>query len=891
MQDMRKKLELSGRTFNYYSLNALAEELGIDLNNLPFSLRVIMENALRSVRRHIVDHKDLKVFADWLEARGKQNAEAIAYMPARVLLQDFTGVPVVADLAAMRARMEQLGRDPRSINPVVRSDMVIDHSIQVDEFASADALANNIKFDYGRNGERYSFLKWAQKSFDNLNIVPPGVGIVHQVNIEHLASVVSIDEENGELYSDTCVGTDSHTTMVNGLSVLAWGVGGIEAEAVMLGQPYFMALPEVIGVNMIGELREGVTATDLVLSITARLRAQNVVGKFVEFYGPGITKLPVTDRTTIGNMAPEYGATCGFFPIDSQTIDYLAKTGRSEEQLELVEKYARENHLWHTADSKPLYTDTLEIDLSEVESLVAGPNKPQDKLPLAELKDNFSRNFPPKKSTPPATKNGATAEPPPETLPYGAVVIAAITSCTNTSNPAVMVGAGLLARNAYERGLRSKPWVKTSLAPGSKVVTEYLRKSKLQYYLDRLGFNTVGYGCTTCIGNSGPLDSAVAEEIERDARDVVAVLSGNRNFEGRVHPLVKASYLASPLLVVAYALTGMVDKNIATEPLGNDDSGKPVYLKDIWPSHADISEITGSVITPEMYKTEYSKIYEGTKEWNELEAPTGITFAWADESSYIKCPPYFDGIDADENPNIKSISGARVLVKLGDHITTDHISPAGSIPTSTPAGQYLRDSGLRRVDFNTFGARRGNHEVMVRGTFGNIRLRNQLTPEEEGDRTLHLPSAKKMHIYEASLQYKRDNVDLIVLAGKNYGSGSSRDWAAKGPMLLGVKAVIAESYERIHRSNLVGMGILPLQYIDGENAESLGLTGHETYQISGQSTKMKPRAELSVVATTEDGERKKFRAIARLDQKLEIEYYRYGGILPYVLLSKLRDED
>jgi len=806
-------------------------------------------------------------------------------MPGRVVLQDFTGVPVAVDIAAMRDAVSEAGGDASIINPIVRSELVIDHSVQVDHFSLPEALNLNIEKEFERNTERYQLLKWAQNAFDNFKIVPPGTGIVHQVNLEYLAEVIlnNSDDQTPVAFPDTCVGTDSHTTMINGLGVLGWGVGGIEAEAVMLGQPYYMVVPEVVGVRLTGKLPEGATATDLVLSIVEMLRKVGVVEKFVEFYGPGLKDLPLADRATIANMAPEYGATCGFFPIDHQTIKYLRDTGRDAETCDLVEEYSKINNFFYDEVNEPSYTTELNFDISSVSPSMAGPKRPQDNVTLQNVANNFKESF--KISS---SKNIISIDDQKVEIGDSSVVIAAITSCTNTSNPSVMVGAGLLARNARKKGLQRKPWVKSSLAPGSTVVTRYLESAGLHEDLDYLGFHTVGYGCTTCIGNSGPLPQPVAESVSDNDLTVAAVLSGNRNFEGRVHPQVKANYLASPVLVVAYALAGTMDINLIDDPIGQDQSGEDVFLRDIWPSQNDIADTIATSLTPEMFKEQYDVVVDGPTEWQELSTSTGVNFKWDLESTYIQKPPYFENFS--QKPQSKSeILNARVLVSVQDSVTTDHISPAGSIPPSAPAGQFLTSNDVPRHQFNSFGSRRGNHDVMARGTFGNIRLRNQLVPDLEGDWTIHLPSKESMRIYEASEKYKQENVPLIILAGKEYGTGSSRDWAAKGPMLLGVRAVIAESFERIHRSNLIGMGVLPLVFQKGESVKSLGLDGTETFDIPDVSNSVTPGSTIHIKATAENGNVTEFDVLARIDTAIENEYYKHGGLLPYVLRQMMLD--
>ena len=864
-----KNLEVNGRSYAYYDLAALEQSGLCNISKLPFSIRVLLENALRNAHIGPATEDDVRLVAGWSPEQAPP--KEFPYMPGRVTLQDFTGVPVVVDLAAMRDAVAAKGADASIINPSVHSDLVIDHSVQVDYFASEGALARNIDLEFERNVERYKLLKWSQSAFDNMLVVPPGTGIVHQVNLEFLASTVLTTEVEGETFAfpDTCVGTDSHTTMINGLGVLGWGVGGIEAEAVMLGQPYYMLVPEVVGVKLSGSLPDGATATDLVLAITEVLRNVGVVEKFVEFYGPGLATLPVADRATIGNMSPEYGATCGFFPIDDQTIDYLRRTGRSEETVTLVEAYAKANFLTPSESDDPQYTTSIEFDLADVEPSMAGPKRPQDRVTLSNVAGNFRDAFPD------ASANGAD-------VTDGSVVIAAITSCTNTSNPSVMVGAGLLARNAVELGLERKWWVKSSLAPGSKVVTDYLDRAGLTDPLEALGFQTVGYGCTTCIGNSGPLPQEVADTVTDHDLVAAAVLSGNRNFEGRVHPQVKANYLASPMLVVAYALAGRIDVDLNRDALGIDEDGNEVFLSDIWPSQIEIAQTVASAVGVDQFNNRYGAVYEGPEQWQELETATGELFQWETGSTYIQPPPYFEGFELEPEPR-EGVEKARVLVSVGDSVTTDHISPAGSIPQSAPSGQHLIANDVPRRAFNSYGSRRGNHNVMMRGTFGNIRLRNQLTPEYEGDWTVYHPTGETMRIFNAAERYRADGVPLIVLAGKEYGTGSSRDWAAKGPMLLGVRAVIAESFERIHRSNLVGMGVVPLQFTNGQSAQSLGLDGTETYTIEGVEGTVQPGAILSVTATASDGSITSFEVLSRVDTAIEAEYYEHGGLLPYVL--------
>jgi aconitate hydratase len=881
--DARRSLKVSTGNVSYYSLSALEDAGLIDIAKTPFTIRVLIENVLRNADIGPATDDHVRLAASWRPDH--KPATEIPLMPGRVVMQDYTGGPVIVDLAAMRDVVAEAGMNPSIIDPVIQSDMVIDHSVQVDYFATAGALAGNMEREFERNEERFKLLKWAQGAdWKNLRVVPPGTGIVHQVNLEYLAdTILTTESEHGTIaFPDSCLGSDSHTTMINGLGVLGWGVGGIEAEAAMLGQPYFMLMPEVVGVRLTGSLPEGSTTTDLVLSITEALRKVGVVDKLVEYFGPGLEHLPVVDRATIGNMAPDYGATCGFFPIDDQTLDYLRDTGRAESKVELVEKYAKANHMFVSSNDAPEYSTLVEFDLGAVVPSLAGPKRPQDRVSLPDVSSSFQMSLPDDRKEQAAGQIEIDVEEQSVGIGDGAVVIASITSCTNTSNPYVMVGAGLLARNAAAKGLSRKPWVKTSMAPGSKVVTQYLEKAGLVSDLDSLGFETVGYGCTTCIGNSGPLPQPVADAINDHEIVAAAVLSGNRNFEGRIHPQVKANYLASPMLVVAYALAGTVEHNLTSEPLGTDNDGDDVYLKDIWPTQNEISETVSNSVSTDMYSEQYSKVFTGPPEWRELEAPTGQLFQWDAGSTYIQRPPYFDEFDIDPQPRT-GVQGARVLVNLGDSVTTDHINPAGGIPESAPSGQFLLGADVPRRDFNSYGSRRGNHNVMVRGTFGNIRLRNLLTPDDEGDWTLHFPSKERMRIFHASEKYIDEGVPLIVIAGKEYGTGSSRDWAAKGPMLLGIRAVIAESYERIHRSNLVGMGIVPLQFEDGSSAQSLGLTGHESYDISGIGNTVVPGDSLTVKATTDDGKITEFEVLVRVDTSIEAEYYRHGGLLPYVL--------
>jgi aconitate hydratase len=903
------KLSVGGQDYTIYRLDAVQRQTP-EAATLPYSLKILLENLLRTENGQSVDAADALALARWNPAA--EPDREIAFTPARVLLQDFTGVPAVVDLAAMRDAMARLGGDPSLINPLVPAELVIDHSVQVDHYGTAEAFRDNTELEYARNTERYVFLRWGQTGFRNFRVVPPETGIVHQVNLEYLARVVFVNDK-GLAYPDTLVGTDSHTTMINGLGVLGWGVGGIEAEAALLGQPVSMLIPQVIGFRLHGRLKEGTTATDLVLTVTQMLRQKGVVGKFVEFYGEGLAELPLADRATIANMAPEYGATCGIFPVDAETLRYLRMTGRPESLVELVEAYCKEQGLFHTARTPAArYTDTLALDLGTVQPSLAGPSRPQDRVVLSDVPRSFRAALPnlrraktpagvptlpvvPAGGAAPAPEApgapAATAAPPALPLKDGSVVIAAITSCTNTSNPSVLVAAGLLARNAVARGLQTKDWVKTSLAPGSKVVTDYLNDSGLMKPLEMLKFYLAGYGCTTCIGNSGPLREEVSHHIDADGLVVAAVLSGNRNFEGRVHPEVRANYLASPPLVVAYALAGRIDIDWENEPVGRDPGDRPVYLRDLWPTQAEIQQVVAQSVKSESFRRIYQDVYQGDEYWNSLAVPTGELYQWDPQSTYVRHPPYFEGMSLTPPP-LADVAGARVLAVLGDSITTDHISPAGTIRASSPAGQYLIEHGVPPVAFNSYGSRRGNHEVMVRGTFANVRLRNRLAPGTEGGWTRHLPDGKVMSIFDASVLYEQEGVPLVILAGKEYGSGSSRDWAAKGPRLLGVRAVIAESYERIHRSNLVGMGVLPLQFRAGESAASLGLTGEEVYDIDGLAAALEGgfaggRA-VTVRARVADGGVKEFRAVVRIDTPQEILYYRHGGILQYVLRQLVR---
>ncbi len=895
----RQTLTVGDAEYDYFDL-AAAERNGLPgIASLPFSLKVLLENLLRHEDDRTVSADDIRAMAAWLVTR-KSDRE-IAFRPARVLMQDFTGVPAVVDLAAMRDAMVALGGDPAKINPLVPVDLVIDHSVMVDFFGGPTAFARNVEMEYERNGERYQFLRWGQSAFDNFRVVPPGTGICHQVNLEYLAQTVWTSKEDGRTlaYPDTLVGTDSHTTMVNGLSVLGWGVGGIEAEAAMLGQPISMLIPEVVGFRFTGKLKEGVTATDLVLTVTEMLRKKGVVGRFVEFFGAGLSHLSLEDKATIANMAPEYGATCGFFPIDKDTLQYLKATGRDPARIALVEAYAKAQGLFRTDETPdPYFTDTLQLDLGEVVPSLAGPRRPQDRVPLATADSAFDLALAKMRDV-----NGSDAasdmdaegggsipkllrtSPVPGkdyALNDGSVVIAAITSCTNTSNPSVLIGAGLLARNAREKGLSTKPWVKTSLAPGSQVVTDYLARADLQDDLDALGFNLVGYGCTTCIGNSGPLPEEISESINEKDLVVASVLSGNRNFEGRINPETRANYLASPPLVVAYAIAGTMRKNLATEPLGDDPSGKPVYLSDIWPSPTEISDLMRKTITEELFRTRYADVFKGDEHWQKIDAGGGQTYRWSPSSTYVQNPPYFVGMTKTPEP-VKDIVNARILGLFGDSITTDHISPAGSIKRDGPAGTYLMSYQVRPQDFNSYGSRRGNHEVMMRGTFANIRIRNQMVPNVEGGVTVHYPSGERMSIYDAAMRYKAEDVPLVIFAGKEYGTGSSRDWAAKGTVLLGVRAVIAESFERIHRSNLVGMGVLPLVFDEGTTWQSLGLTGAEIVSIVGLAEDLEPRQILEADILRPDGTSIKVPLTSRIDTFDELEYFRNGGILQYVL--------
>jgi len=899
----RRILDVGGKRYDYFSLEAAAQAGLGDVSRLPYSLKVLLENLLRYEDGRSVTVDDAKAVAAWLEAR--RSDREIAFRPARVLMQDFTGVPAVADLAAMRDAIVAMGGDAEKINPLSPVDLVIDHSVMIDFFGGADAFQKNVELEFQRNRERYEFLRWGQDAFANFRVVPPGTGICHQVNLEYLAQTVWTTEEGGKTvaYPDTLVGTDSHTTMVNGLSVLGWGMGGIEAEAAMLGQPISMLIPEVVGVRLSGALKEGATATDLVLTVTEMLRKHGVVGKFVEFFGPGLDHLSLADQATIANMAPEYGATCGFFPVDAETLRYLAFTGRDPERVALVEAYAKAQGLWRDKNTpEPVYTDRLKLDLAKVEPSLAGPKRPQDRVPLSRAAVAFTRMLAEERQV---DVNGPEAEmaeeggPAPRidrsvpvkgadyALSDGAVVIAAITSCTNTSNPTVLVAAGLLAKKARAKGLAVKPWVKTSFAPGSQVVSDYLEAAGLQAELDALGYNLVGYGCTTCIGNSGPLPEPIHEAIESGGLTVAAVLSGNRNFEGRIHPLTKANYLASPPLVVAYALAGDMKVDLLTEPLGVGSDGKPVFLKDIWPSNKEVQTVIDKVLTPEMFRKRYADVFAGGKEWRAIKPSPGRTYGWLPGSTYVQHPPFFEEM-TPEPGEIADVTGARILALLGDSVTTDHISPAGSIKKEGPAGDYLLEHQVRPLEFNSYGSRRGNHEVMMRGTFANIRIRNELAPGTEGGVTRHMPDGEEMSIYEAAMKYRAEGVPLVVLAGKEYGTGSSRDWAAKGTRLLGVKAVICESFERIHRSNLVGMGVLPLQFKDGMSRKSLGLDGSEIVDIAGIAEGLAPRLDVACTIRFANGETREIPLLCRIDTDDELAYFAHGGILQYVLRNMLK---
>jgi aconitate hydratase len=898
LHNSRTSFELNGKTYNYYRLAAL-EEAGIaNVSRLPYSIKVLLESVLRQHDGYVIKDDHVEKLANW----GKDvDPEAeVPFKPSRVILQDFTGVPVVVDLAALRSAMAKMGGDPNKINPAIPVDLVIDHSVQVDKYGTADSLRINMELEFERNAERYQFLSWAQKSYDNYRAVPPATGIVHQVNLEYLANVVhAVENEDGtyETYPDTLVGTDSHTTMINGIGVLGWGVGGIEAEAGMLGQPSYFPVPEVIGVKLTGDLPNGTTATDLALKVTELLRKKGVVGKFVEFFGAGVTKLPLADRATIANMAPEYGATCGFFPVDEEALEYMRLTSRDEEHIQVVKEYLTANGMFFTVDNEdPTYTDVVELDLSTIEPNLSGPKRPQDLIPLSEMKLEFNKavvapqgnqgfGLSKKEFAKSATvtfENGSVV-----TIPTGAIGIAAITSCTNTSNPFVMIGAGLVAKKAAEKGLRPPAYVKTSLAPGSKVVTGYLRDAGLLGPLSAVGFDLVGYGCTTCIGNSGPMLPEIEKGIIENDLLITSVLSGNRNFEGRIHPLVKANYLASPPLVVAYALAGTVDIDLQNESLGKDKDGNDVFFADIWPTTEEIKDVLQKTVTPELFRKEYERVFSENERWNAIETSNDSLYTFDEDSTYIQNPPYFEGL-LIEPSDIQTLAGLRVVAKFGDSITTDHISPAGAIGKDTPAGKYLRERGVEVRDFNSYGSRRGSHEVMMRGTFANIRIRNQIAPGTEGGYTTYWPNGEIMAIYDAAMKYQEDGTGLVVLAGKDYGMGSSRDWAAKGTNLLGIKTVLAESYERIHRSNLVMMGVLPLQYLPGQSAETLGLSGKEEISV-GIAEGVKPRDLLKVTATAADGSVKEFDVLVRFDSEVEVDYYRHGGILPMVLRDKLKN--
>ncbi|MTW84877.1 aconitate hydratase AcnA [Virgibacillus dakarensis] len=894
----KKQFELNGKTYNYYHLKALEDGGSSNISRLPFSIRVLLESLIRQHDGRVIKDEHVTGLAKWGTKDGK--GVDVPFKPSRVILQDFTGVPAVVDLASLRKAMVDMGGEPDKINPEVPVDLVIDHSVQVDQYGTPNALKANMELEFERNAERYQFLNWAQKAFENYRAVPPATGIVHQVNLEYIASVVhGLENEDGtyDAFPDTLVGTDSHTTMINGLGVLGWGVGGIEAEAGMLGQPSYFPAPEVIGVKFIGSFPQGTTATDLALKVTQVLREKNVVGKFVEYFGPGLQDMPLADRATISNMAPEYGATCGFFPVDDESLSYLRLTGRSEEHIALVEKYCKENNLWYSPDqADPEYTELVEINLSELEPNLSGPKRPQDLIALSNMKKEFNKAV-----TAPAGNQGlgldktefnkeVTIEHPngkTSVMKTGALAIAAITSCTNTSNPYVMLGAGLVAKKAVEKGLRVPEYVKTSLAPGSKVVTRYLDDSGLQQYLDQIGFNLVGYGCTTCIGNSGPLREEIEAAIAKNDLTVSSVLSGNRNFEGRIHPLVKANYLASPPLVVAYALAGTVDIDLTTESLGTDKDGNPVYMKDIWPTMEEIKEQVESVVKPEIFRKEYENVFSSNEKWNEIETTDEPLFEWDEESTYIQNPPFFEGL-SKEAGSVKPLTDLRAIGKFGDSVTTDHISPAGAIAKDMPAGKYLQDKGVSPRNFNSYGSRRGNHEVMMRGTFANIRIRNLLAPGTEGGYTTYWPTEEVMPIYDAAMKYQENGTGLLVMGGKDYGMGSSRDWAAKGTILLGIKTVIAESFERIHRSNLVMMGVLPLQFEKGQNADKLGLTGKESFTVEVDEN-VQPHDLVNVTAVDENGKTTTFKAIARFDSEVEIDYYRHGGILQMVLRNKLEN--
>ncbi|AUS87009.1 MULTISPECIES: aconitate hydratase AcnA [Lysinibacillus] len=893
LHNSRASFEVNGKTYNYYDLAAIEKAGVAKVSNLPYSIKVLLESVLRQYDAYVIKEEHVNELAKW--GNGADPEAEVPFKPSRVVLQDFTGVPVVVDLASLRSAMKEMGGDPSKINPAIPVDLVIDHSVQVDKYGNASALQANMDLEFERNAERYNFLKWAQTAYNNFRAVPPATGIVHQVNLEYLAPVVHVNENADgtfETFPDSVVGTDSHTTMINGIGVLGWGVGGIEAEAGMLGQPSYFPIPEVIGVKLVGDLPNGTTATDLALKVTQVLRQRGVVGKFVEFFGPGVSKLPLADRATISNMAPEYGATCGYFAIDEESLNYMRLTGRDEEHIAVVEAYLKANHMFFDPTLEPVYTDVLEVNLAEIEPNLSGPKRPQDLIPLSQMRSRYKEAV----VAPQGTQGfGLTEDEFEKTsvakfaegdveIPTGAVAIAAITSCTNTSNPYVLIAAGLVAKKAVEKGLTVPKWVKTSLAPGSKVVTGYLEDSGLQTYLDQIGFNTVGYGCTTCIGNSGPLLPEIEEAIKANDLFVTSVLSGNRNFEGRVHPLVKANYLASPPLVVAYALAGTVDIDLQKDSFGKDKDGNEVFFADIWPSTEEVNAVLGTVVNRELFQKEYETVFTANEKWNAIETSTESLYTFDDKSTYIQNPPFFQGL-AKEPEAIKGLDGLRIMAKFGDSITTDHISPAGAIGKDTPAGKYLIENGVAIRDFNSYGSRRGNHEVMMRGTFANIRIRNQVAPGTEGGFTTYWPTGEVEYIYDACMKYQEQGTGLVVLAGNDYGMGSSRDWAAKGTFLLGVKTVIAQSYERIHRSNLVMMGVLPLQFMPGESADTLGLTGKEEISVN-ITDNVKPREILTVTAKSEDGTVKTFQALARFDSEVEVDYYRHGGILQMVLRAK-----
>ncbi len=893
LHNSRASFEVNGKTYNYYDLAAIEKAGVAKVSNLPYSIKVLLESVLRQYDAYVIKEEHVNELAKW--GNGADPEAEVPFKPSRVVLQDFTGVPVVVDLASLRSAMKEMGGDPSKINPAIPVDLVIDHSVQVDKYGNASALQANMDLEFERNAERYNFLKWAQTAYNNFRAVPPATGIVHQVNLEYLAPVVHVNENADgtfETFPDSVVGTDSHTTMINGIGVLGWGVGGIEAEAGMLGQPSYFPIPEVIGVKLVGDLPNGTTATDLALKVTQVLRQRGVVGKFVEFFGPGVSKLPLADRATISNMAPEYGATCGYFAIDEESLNYMRLAGRDEEHIAVVEAYLKANHMFFNPTLEPVYTDVLEVNLAEIEPNLSGPKRPQDLIPLSQMRSRYKEAV----VAPQGTQGfGLTEDEFAKTsvakfaegdveIPTGAVAIAAITSCTNTSNPYVLIAAGLVAKKAVEKGLTVPKWVKTSLAPGSKVVTGYLEDSGLQTYLDQIGFNTVGYGCTTCIGNSGPLLPEIEDAIKENDLFVTSVLSGNRNFEGRVHPLVKANYLASPPLVVAYALAGTVDIDLQKDSFGKDKDGNEVFFADIWPSTEEVNAVLGTVVNRELFQKEYETVFTANEKWNAIETSTESLYTFDDKSTYIQNPPFFQGL-AKEPEAIKGLDGLRIMAKFGDSITTDHISPAGAIGKDTPAGKYLIENGVAIRDFNSYGSRRGNHEVMMRGTFANIRIRNQVAPGTEGGFTTYWPTGEVEYIYDACMKYQEQGTGLVVLAGNDYGMGSSRDWAAKGTFLLGVKTVIAQSYERIHRSNLVMMGVLPLQFMPGESADTLGLTGKEEISVN-ITDNVKPREILTVTAKSEDGTVKTFQALARFDSEVEVDYYRHGGILQMVLRAK-----